>query len=260
MNILILSASPLAAGSETHALATRLVGAVFPGASCRTLHLAEVGLPPCDGSLECIVEGEQATAGFSALQPVYTAMKVADVVVFASPVHNFTVSALLKNFIDLMVFESHRPSFMGKSALLVATAMGAGQDKVFRYLGDVVKSWGFRVVGRLGTNTSVIHEPWYEARLATTLARLAERVPAAIAESRPRIGLYDLIAFRVWKLVIELNPEKSLVDHRYWARTGLLQAPYYYPCRTGVLAPALAALIVGLVRRSILGRKLKPMV
>lgn len=259
MNVLIVSASPLAAASQTYAVAARLVNAVFPQANCRTVHLAEAALPHCDGLLATIVDGERTTAHFSALQPVYEAMQQADVVVFASPVHNFTVSALLKNFIDLMVFESHRPSFMGKSALLVATAMGAGQDKVFRYLGDVVKSWGFRVVGRLGTNTSVIHEPWYEARLAAALDELRQRVPAAIAEARPRIGLYDLIAFRVWKLVIELNPEKSPVDHRYWTRTGLLGADYYYPCRIALPARWIAALIVGLVRRSIVARKLRPM-
>jgi len=260
MNVLIVSASPLGAGSITFALARRLVTGIFPDADCRTLHLAEVALPACDGQLSSVVEGVERSGYYPALAPVYEAMKLADLVVFASPVHNFTVSALLKNLIDLMVFEAHRPSFMGKHALLVATAMGAGQDKVFRYLGDVVKSWGFRVVGRLGANSSVMAEPWYEARLVAAINQLSQRVPAAMTDPRPRVSLYELAAFKVWRLVVELNREKSPLDHRHWTARGLLEAPYYYPCRAIPPARWLSSLIVGFIRRGIRARKLKPQV
>ncbi len=259
MNVLVLGTSPCGAASATFALAKRLVDHVFPSTDCRVLHLADLALPACDGRLDCVTREAAQARAIAALAPVYDAMKSADVVVFAAPVHNFTVPALLKNLIDLMVFESHRPSFMGRSALIVATAMGAGQDRVFRYFGDVVKSWGFRLVGRLGANTSVIDEPWYEARLVAALDTLRRRVPQAIADPRPRVGLYDLTAFRIWKLVVELNPDKSPVDHRHWAQTGLVDARYYYPCRTRLVARGLSALIVRLVRHGIVARKLKPM-
>lgn len=258
MNILILAASPLGASSVTLRLAQRLVQAVFPEAGCRVVQLADAGLPPCDGGLGDITAGEQDSPAARALAPIRAAMREADVVVFASPVHNFTVSALMKNFIDLMVVESHRPGFIGKPALLVSTAMGAGQQRVFHYLQEVVHSWGFRVVGRLGAATSMLGEPWYEARVALALERLRRRVPAAIAETRPRVGLRDLIAFNVWRLVVELNREDSPVDHRYWQQRGWLGADYYFPCRS--LAPArwLARLVVAMVRRSIVGRHLRP--
>jgi NAD(P)H-dependent FMN reductase len=259
VRVLVLSASPLADQSVTGRLALRLIDRLFPDAQCQVVQLRDAQLPACDGRLDVITDGEDGTACFDALAPVYQAMRAADLVVFASPVHNFTVSALMKNFIDLMVFESHRPGFLGKPAVLVATAMGAGQDKVFAYLQEIVHSWGFRVVGRLGATTSMLNEPWYEARLQDAMAKLHQRVTAALRESRPFVGLRDVVAFNVWRLVIEINRENTPIDYRYWSDRGLLCADYYFPCRT--LAPArwMAALIVMVVRRSIVGRKLRPM-
>lgn len=258
MKVLILSASPLAAQSVTFQLAERLVGGVFPDAERRVVHLHDARLPACDGHLEVVTGGEGTTGYFPALKPVYDAMRWADMVVFASPVHNFTVSALLKNFIDLLVFESHRPSFMGKTALLVATAMGAGQEKVFGYLQEVVHSWGFRVVGRLGAAASMLGEAWYETKLQAAIDGLRRRVTAAIAEARPRVGLRDLTAFRVWRLVVDINRENSPIDYQYWSQHGWLTADYYFPCRTQPPARWLAALIAAAVRSSIIGRKLRP--
>ncbi len=258
MRVLILSASPLASQSVTFHLAERLAGSLFPQAEREVIHLHEVKLPACDGQLDVIKEGENLTGAMSGLGAVYSAMRRADVVVFASPVHNFTVSALLKNFIDLMVFESHRPSFIGKPAVLVATAMGAGQDRLFAYLRDVVHSWGFRVVGCLGAAASMLDEPWYEARLQGAIGQLAGRVATRIADQRPRVGLRDVVAFNIWRLVVEINRENTPIDHEYWSRRGWLSAHYYYPCRTWPPARWIARLIATAVRHQIIGRKLKP--
>lgn len=259
MNVLILSGSPLGAQSVTLRLATRLAEHVFPGAERRTVHLAEARLPACDGRLDVITAGEAVTDCFTALREVHEAMHWADVVVFASPVHNFTVSALFKNFIDLMVFESHRPSFAGKAAVLVSTAMGAGQDKVFAYLRDVVHSWGFRVVGRLGAATSMLAEPWYEERLRLALDRLRACIPESISQAPPRVGLRELIAFNVWRLVVDINRENTPIDYRYWSERGWLEADYYFPCRTRAPARWLSSLVVALVRRTVVGHRLRPM-
>lgn len=258
MRILILSASPLGPRSVTFRLAVRLVESVFPGAEQRVVHLAEADLPACDGRLDVITAGEQCTGGFHLLQPVHAAMCWAEVVVFASPVHNFTVSALLKNFIDLMVFESHRPGFVGRRAVLVATAMGAGQRQLFAYLQDVVHSWGFHVVGRFGVASSMLGEPWYEARVDASLKRLRTRIGRALVAERPWVGFRDLVAFRIWRLVVILNREKSPLDYEYWLGRGWLTAHYYYPCRTSSLARWLAALVAALARHTIVARRLKP--
>ncbi len=258
MNVLILSASPLGSRSVTYRLADRVAASLFPDGERRVVHLSEAQLPWCDGQLEVISEGEDSAGYFAAVKAVYDAMHWADVVVFASPVHNFMVSALLKNLIDLLVFESHRPSFMGKTAVLVATAMGAGQGRVFSYLQEVVHSWGFRVVGRLGAATSMLDEPWYEAKLKDAIGTLAGRVPSAISDPRPRVGVRDLTAFKVWRLVVNLNRENTPIDYWYWSQRGWLASDYYFPCRS--LAPArwLSSLIVALVRHTIVSRKLKP--
>jgi NAD(P)H-dependent FMN reductase len=243
MTILIINGSPLGADSVTGAVARRVVGETWPTAEITEVSLATAGLPACDGHLDSIIGGEQLTGPLAALGSLHAAMGHADAVVFVSPVHNFAVSALLKNFIDLLVFEAHRPSFVGKPVVLVATAMGAGQK---------------RVVGRLGADASVLAEPWYEAHLRSRVAELARCIPAAIADSRPKVALRDLAAFRIWRFLAEFNRQRTPLDYQYWQARGWFDADYYYPCRSSPWARALAAFIVAAAAWTIRHRRMRP--
>lgn len=53
-------------------------------------------------------------------------MEAADVVIFATPVHSFHVSASIKRFVDHFAWQLHRPRHVGQYAVILSTAMGAG--------------------------------------------------------------------------------------------------------------------------------------
>ena len=83
------------------------------------IYLAEVQLSGCQGRLTCVKFGEHKCPYVSELAPLLQAMHSADVVIFGSPVHCFNVSTLMKNFIDLLVYQMHRPAFLGQKAIVV---------------------------------------------------------------------------------------------------------------------------------------------
>ena len=216
------------------------------------LYLEDVSLPRCQGHLTCIKFGEQQCPFGSSVASIQSSMEAADAVVFASPVHCFNVSTLMKNFIDLFVFQMHRPSFFGKKALVVATAAGAGQKSVLKYLRKIVASWGFEVVGQLGSHAGLFDEPKYQLKLIRAADSVAAKLVAAVAKGdTPNPGLVELISFRVWRSVVVRSRDESPFDWNYWQESGWLEQDYYFPVKANAFSNGLAAMVEKMIGRAI---------
>jgi multimeric flavodoxin WrbA len=216
------------------------------------IFLKDANLSGCEGKLTCIKFGEHKCPFASELSPILNAMSDADVVIFASPVHCFNVSALMKNFIDLLVFQMHRPAFFGKQALVVATAAGAGQKGVLKYLNKTIANWGFNVVGQLGTHGGFFDEQKYQVKLQRTIDKLTDKTLAAFDKAElPRPGLAELINFRVWRSAVMTNETNSPYDWEHWERSGWLAQDYYFKTRINIISNSLAGMIEKLIARAI---------
>ena len=177
----------------------------------------------------------------------------------ASPVHCFNVSTLMKNFIDLLVFQMHRPSFFGKKAVVVASAAGAGQKGILKYLRKTVANWGFEVVGQFGTHAGLFSADRYREKLAVAAERVAEDLLAAIDRGdTPAPGLAELINFRVWRSVVNRTREASPYDWGHWQSSGWLTQNYYFQSRANPFANALAGLVEKMIDRAIRTAGVKP--
>jgi len=225
------------------------------------IYLEDMELPRCEGHLTCVKHGE-ARCPFSAnIAPLLNKMTAADAVIFASPVHCFNVSTLMKNMIDLFVYQMHRPEFFGKKAVVVTSAAGAGQNAVLKYLRKTVAIWGFDVVGQLGTHAGLFNEPKYQQKLTVAADRVAAKLIAAVAlNETPRPGLAELINFRVWRSVIIRSKDASPYDWDHWRSSGWLEQDYYFPARVNPLANALAAMVEKLIGRAIRKVSVKPII
>ena len=216
------------------------------------IFLKDARLSGCEGKLTCVKFGEHKCPFASELAPILKAMNDADVVIFASPVHCFSVSTLLKNFIDLLVFQMHRPAFFGKQALVVATAAGAGQKRVLKYMRKTFANWGFDVVGQLGTHGGFFDEPNYQRKLQPTIDKLTDKTLAAFDQAElPQPGLAELINFRVWRSTVSTNEANSPYDWEHWERSGWLEQDYYFKTRINVIGNSLAGMIEKLIARAI---------
>jgi multimeric flavodoxin WrbA len=214
--------------------------------------LEDARLSGCQGKLTCIKFGEHKCPFEHELSPILKAMHAADVVIFASPVHCFNVSALMKNFIDLLVFQMHRPAFFGKQALVVATAAGAGQKGVLKYLRKTIANWGFDVVGQLGTHGGFFDEQKYQRKLLPVIDKLTDKTLAAFEKAElPQPGLAELINFRVWRSAVATNESNSPFDWEHWKNSGWLEQDYYFATRVNVISNTFAGLIEKFIARAI---------
>ena len=217
-----------------------------------SIHLEDVPLARCQGFLSCVKHGEHKCPVGPQMASILAAMRAADGVIFASPVHCFNVSTLMKNFIDLLVYQMHRPEFFGKKALVVTSAAGAGHKAVLKYLRKTVAIWGFEVVGQLGTHAGLFGAEKYQARLHQATDKVADRFLHALARtSLPEPGIAELINFRVWRSVVKRTAEASPYDWAHWQKAGWLEQDYYYPAKPGFFSSAAAGAVEKIIERTI---------
>ena len=216
------------------------------------LYLEDVPLSRCQGHLTCVKFGEQQCPVGSDMEPLLRTMRAADGVIFASPVHCFNVSTLMKNFIDLLVYQMHRPEFFGKKAVVVTSAAGAGQKGVLKYLRKTASIWGFDVVGQFGTHAGLFKAENYQPKLQRAADKVAGNFVSAIRQNKwPEPGVAELINFRVWRSVVRRSEDASPYDWAHWQKAGWLEQDYYYPAKPGLVANGLAGLVEKMIERAI---------
>lgn len=230
-----------------------------PDAEIEYVYLEDIKLPRCQGFLTCVKQGALRCPFSEDVNKLVQSMLVADAVIFASPVHCFNVSTLMKNMIDLLVYQMHRPEFFGKKAIVVTSAAGAGQGGVLKYLRKTVSIWGFHVVGQLGTHSGLFEDPRYQPKLRKAADAVAGRLLRAIDRNvTPQPGIAQLINFRVWRSVIKRSKDASPYDWNYWHEAGWLEQDYYYPTSVNPLFNALAGFVEAMIERTIRNASVKP--
>ena len=210
-----------------------------------TVCLGREGLEFCRGCRACFDQGEESCPLKDAFTPLWEKVRSADALVILSPVYVEDVSGLIKNWIDRMAFNSHRPSLYGKSAWLITTSGSRSTKHALRTMKVALTTWGAKVEGGnllfLGalSGAEKIAEK-YGAALDGAARKLLKAVRARSAEAPT---LFSLLAFRVqqglWR-----REEKDSLDKRYWADKGWLEpgCGYYMPHRAGAMKRALAGL------------------
>jgi len=223
-----------------------------PDTRVEYLFLEDLQLKGCQGHLTCIKLGETQCPFSSDISSLTQKMTAADAIIFASPVHCFNVSALMKNMIDLLVYQMHRPAFFDKKAVVVATAAGAGQKGVLKYLQKTVAHWGFDVVGKLGTHSGLYDEDKYQAKLTEATNRVAKKLIDEIGlNKRKKPGVAELINFRVWRSAVKQSKDASPFDWDHWQKSGWLEQDYYFQVKVNPLANGMAFMVEKLIERTI---------
>lgn len=129
-NVVILQGSPHAKGN-TAALAGEIArGASAAGAKVEAFFLQKMRIAACQGCQGCQGAGAKGCVIADDMHAIYGALKAATVIVFASPIYWFTISAQLKQVLDrcyaLSTPTGHE--FAGKRIGLVFTF--GGEDAV----------------------------------------------------------------------------------------------------------------------------------
>ena len=132
--IIILKASPRENGNSAILAEQVAAGAKEAGAEVESFYLHGMDIQPCDAcdacqgvaDVDCVIEDD--------MQALYSKIREADAVVYASPVYWFTVSAQMKLFIDRcygMGGDSDEIEYHGLAGKRIGVVLTYGGDDPF---------------------------------------------------------------------------------------------------------------------------------
>lgn len=126
MNILVLNGSPRPNGSTSAMVAAFVEGASQNGHSVTVVPVCQKKIAGCLGCEYCHTKGEGQCIQKDDMQEIYPVLEAADMLVLASPIYYFGLTAQLQSVI-------HRTYAQGKPANLKKTALilSSGSDEVY---------------------------------------------------------------------------------------------------------------------------------
>lgn len=246
MNVLLLNSSYRKDGNTALALASLRGGLVGRGIQVDEIDLAHRDIQPCRGCRLCFDRGEGSCPLRDDLPQIRDAIESHDATVFASPIYVEDVNGVMKNFIDRMAYNCHRPRFFSRGAFALTTSGAGSSSHGLKTMERAALTWGFALAGRARFKTGARmsmgeFEGAYQERIARAVLEI-ER--AASRAARP--SFTALMAFAIQKDFYLRREDKSSVDYRYWSGRGWLDAGRAFYAEGGFGAPkAWAAKFLG---------------
>jgi multimeric flavodoxin WrbA len=147
---------------------------------------------------------------------VVNEMLAADGLIFGSPVYVNHISALMKSFFDRIGYESHRPRFFGKQAMVMAVCGGFGADKAAGYMSDILSTFGYNVAASLELQASTKSDRERANNRKQADAAFEELVAAIQSGARKPPSVTQVVMFHLFKAISNAYPDKFSADHRYY--------------------------------------------
>jgi len=188
----------------------------------------------CIGCFNCFFHGEDRCPHAKYVQPIAKAMDEAEGFIFASPVYAMQLSGGMKALLDHLayVYMNHRPRYMRKKALVIATTAGAGLGNCLKYIKENLTLWGVNKVYTLGVQMQAIGwgdmESSRRAQAEHRINRVAQVFYTDLASRRLYSpSLIQVVMFNVSKAMNKSYDEGSK-DKQYWSTQGWLEPECRY--------------------------------
>ncbi|WP_170253922.1 flavodoxin family protein [Acetobacterium paludosum] len=214
--------------------------------------LSHFDIKTCCGCRACFDKGEEKCPLKDELLFIWEKIYQADGILAASPVYVEDVNGIMKNWIDRMAFNCHRPAFAGKNVFIVTTSGGGSSNHTINTMKNAFTTWGMNLAGsskfRTGKQMDSVE---IESRYSKEIKKVAEALFKAVKnKSNQRPSFYSLITFRVQQKCWQKSTQcQDTVDYKYWQRNEWLQRDcnYYIPNKASFLKIKFAQLIGSIV-------------
>lgn len=213
------------------------------------LYLNDLALGFCKSCLLCYKKGEQYCPHKEITTMLLDKMLASDVVIFACPVYEQQVTALMKNFYDNFSFLFHRPRFFGKKAIIVSSTGGSGLKGTLNYMKMNAIGWGFQIAGEIGVcgNTLKTDRQYQE-----TVQKNIDQITGHLKQSRePSPSFYQLALFRAMQKKAAAGAGKDDLAYAYWKNHGWFHKMYYTDARIGFFKTMYSRILAHLMKHFI---------
>ena len=218
MKLVSIMGSPRGMKKSTGSLVKcMLEAAQNAGAETEVFSLSDLMVHPCKGCLEvCHTKG--ACHQKDDFEKISNAMIEADGIIYATPNYNLTVSAQMKAFIDRCGLLLHCQMLRGKYVAMLVTSGGSDQEEVENYFRNILKLYGYWIVGSIGAVEMQFEDAEEKAKLMEYVSALGIRMVDAIKSKETFPDQEDDYnqSFEIMKFMVMMLKERWPVAWDYW--------------------------------------------
>lgn len=219
------------------------------------IYLSEAGLGFCKSCLLCYTKGENYCPNRDVSLNILEKLMDSDVVIFASPVYEQHITALMKNFYDNYSYLFHRPRFFGKRAIIVSSTGGSGIKETLNYMKMCAIGWGFQVSSVIGVCGPALNgDSNYREQVQNKINVLVNGINKTGASVSP--SLYQLAMFRAMQFKALKGAEKKTVEYVYWQERGWLNKNYYSEEKVNVFKRMYSKFMKSLMKTMMNGKRI----
>jgi NAD(P)H-dependent FMN reductase len=230
MNILAIIGSPKGKGSG-FAIVKRIEEEMQQSGPVNFdyLFLKDADLKMCRGCFLCVTRGKELCPLKDDMAEIERRIEEADGIILSSPGYVYSVSGLVKNFMDRFAWTNHRPAFFRQKLMLLANA-GAGMHKTLETMRNCFGA-GLEIAAEL----SFMTPPWpLSEKVNRKQERILKKKVQAFLQAleKPAYGepsLGNYIRFRFFREIAESVKEYLPADWEYYRD----KEQYFYPVRVG---------------------------
>lgn len=218
--------------------------------SCKIIYdkisIYNCNLAWCKGCRICFNVSENKCPHNDDLLMIKKKMEEADMIIIGSPVYVEDISGGIKNWMDRMAFNCHRPFLNGKPVYIYTTSAAVASKHAIKSMKRAIISWGGNVKNNdnyiMGQkmNKEVV-ESTYGKKIQKRMYNMIE------AYKIKSVSLYALVSFgiqkRYWK------KKQNTTDYNYWMEMNWFEfdSIYYKPVKVNFLKKKVAILISKLI-------------
>lgn len=152
----------------------------------------------------------------------------------------------MKNFLDRMAFNCHRPFLKGKPIYIYTTSASTASKHASNTLKRAFISWGGNIIG---TDNFIIKN---NTDLSKVEKILEKRMKTLVKMRKSKdVSLYNLISFGIQKKY--WGKRKGTADYNYWKNMNWLNPKciYYRDIKVNVVKKYITTFIVSIVEKFI---------
>lgn len=192
----------------------------------------------CRGCRVCFEKGEDHCPVRDDLRDIKDKLMDADALILASPIYVEDVNGIMKNWIDRMAYNCHRPMFHGKCAILITTSGAGASGRSLCTMKNALTSWGYHIVHmtnfRMG---ALMADQQIEEKYIDTITHCAGLLIDSVKKKRAyRPSFRSLLSFHIQQKYYRTSKNAGSLDRSYWQENGWLNknASYYMPVHKGI--------------------------
>ncbi len=185
------------------------------------LYLSDYPVDFCIGCHNCIMLGEEKCPHYDSVKKIEEKILESDITVLSSPGYMFSITGIMKNFLDHVAYNCHRPKYFGKKIFYIGNCTKWQNETLITPMSTWGSAAGFKSAGKLFVD--MFPFPLTDKELNNrrkTIEKSVVKFEKNIMNNEIKPDFGSLMVFRAFRTISQLVPGIMKADNLYMEKIG----------------------------------------